>query len=299
MSKKEIILRQYQENIINETLAAVQFGSDNVVIDSPPGCVPASTEFLTPNGWKRIDKYNSNDLVCVWSQDGTTKFEKPIRYINEECSNKFINIKTNGVNITVSENHRMPYLTSKGRRSSKYSVKIAKELFELGEISIPRNFNSPVAHNKIDFTVDEMKVLIMQAADGSIIQNKSQNSIRINLKKERKKERARLLLKNANIEFKEKIQENGYSVFTYRFKCSLKDLSFLYLLNQEQLCSLVYDIIFWDGSNPNNDKFNYTGATFHGNYRDVTAVQYALSAALGKYVSIYKDKRIYKNENIY
>ena len=299
MSKKEIILRPYQENIINETLAAVQFGSDNVVIDSPPGCVPASTEFLTPNGWKRIDKYNSNDLVCVWSQDGTTKFEKPIRYINEECSNKFINVKTSGINITVSENHRMPYLTSKGRRSSKHSVKIAKELFELGEISIPRNFNSPVAHNKIDFTIDEMKVLIMQAADGSIIQNKSQNSIRINLKKERKKERARLLLKNANIEFKEKIQENGYSVFTYRFKCSLKDLSFLYLLNQEQLCSLVYDIIFWDGSNPNNDKFNYTGATFHGNYRDVTAVQYALSAALGKYVSINKDKRIYKNEDIY
>ena len=31
MSKKEIILRPYQENIINETLAAVQFGSDNVV----------------------------------------------------------------------------------------------------------------------------------------------------------------------------------------------------------------------------------------------------------------------------
>ena len=36
MSKKEITLRPYQENIINETLAAVQFGSDNVVIDSPP-----------------------------------------------------------------------------------------------------------------------------------------------------------------------------------------------------------------------------------------------------------------------
>lgn len=37
MSKKEITLRPYQENIINETLAAVQFGSDNIVIDSPAG----------------------------------------------------------------------------------------------------------------------------------------------------------------------------------------------------------------------------------------------------------------------
>ena len=299
MSKKVIVLRQYQEDIIEETLAAIEFGSDNIVIDSPPACVPGSTEFLTPNGWKRIDEYNSNDLVCVWSQDGSTKFEEPIRYINETCNNEFINVKTSGINITVSENHRMPYLTNKGRKSAKHSVKTAKELFELGEISIPRNFSSPTTHNKIDFTIDEMKVLIMQAADGSIINLKSKDTIRINLKKERKKERARLLLKNANIKYNERIQENGYSVFTYKFKCSLKDLSFLYLLTQSQLCSLIYDIIFWGGSNPNNDRFNYTGSTFHGNYRDVTAAQYALSAALGKYVSINKDKRIYKNEDIY
>ena len=37
MSKKVIVLRQYQEDIIEETLAAVEFGSDNIVIDSPPG----------------------------------------------------------------------------------------------------------------------------------------------------------------------------------------------------------------------------------------------------------------------
>ena len=202
-------LRPYQLEVIEDTEAALMFGSTNIVVESPPACVPGFTEFLTPNGWKRIDEYKYTDSVCVWNQDGSTKFEEPIRYINETCNNEFINVKTSGINITVSENHRMPYLTSKGRRSSKHSVKIAKELFELGEISIPRNFNSPVAHNKIDFTIDEMKVLIMQAADVSIIQNKSQNSIRINLKKERKKERARLLLKNANIEFKEKIQTNG------------------------------------------------------------------------------------------
>ena len=65
MSKKVIVLRQYQEDIIEETLAAVEFGSNNIVIDSPTGCVPASTEFLTPNGWKRIDEYNNDDLIVV------------------------------------------------------------------------------------------------------------------------------------------------------------------------------------------------------------------------------------------
>ena len=37
MSKKVIVLRQYQEDIIEETLAAIEFGSDNIVIDSPTG----------------------------------------------------------------------------------------------------------------------------------------------------------------------------------------------------------------------------------------------------------------------
>ena len=300
MSKKEIILRPYQENIINETLAAVQFGSDNVVIDSPPACVPGDTEFLTTSGWKRIDEYSENDLICVWNQNGETNFEKPLRYINQSCMDKFINIKTNGVNITVSENHKMPYLTSKGRSSGKHSVKTAKDLIKLGEISIPRNFNSPIKHNNINFTTDEMKVLIMQSADGNIINFKSENTIRLNLKKERKKERARLLLKNAKIIYKERIvKETGYSIFTYKSKHSLKDLSFLYLLNKKQIDELAYDILFWDGSNPNINKSNYISATFNGNKKDVEAAQYALSIATGKYVSIYKDKRKYAKEDIY
>ena len=300
MSKKEITLRPYQENIINETLAAVQFGSDNVVIDSPPACVPGDTEFLTPSGWKKIDEYDENDLICVWNQNGETNFEKPLKYINQSCMDKFINIKTNGVNITVSENHKMPYLTSKGRSSAKHSIKIAKDLIKLGEISIPRNFNCPVKDSNINFTIDEIKVLIMQSADGNIINFKSENTIRLNLKKERKKERARLLLKNAKIIYKERIiKETGYSIFTYKFKHSLKDLSFLYMLNKKQIDELVYDIIFWDGSNPNIDKSNYISATFNGNKKDVEAAQYALSVATGKYVSMYKDKRKYEKEDIY
>ena len=299
MSQK-ITLRPYQENIIDETLAAIEFGSDNIVIDSPPACVPSFTEFLTPSGWKRIDEYSGDDLVCTWDQNGNTKFEKPLRYINQISNDKFINIKTNGINITVSENHKMPYLTNKGRKFAKHSTKEAKDLIKLGEISIPRSFKCPIENSNIDFTIDEMKVIIMQSADGNIMNFKSSTAIRLNLKKERKKERARLLLKNADIEYKEKIvKETGYSVFTYKFKCTKKDLSFLYSLTEKQLKELSYDIIFWDGSNPNLNRSNYTSATFHGNLRDVTAAQYALSIATGKYVSISKDKRSYVKEDIY
>ena len=57
MSKKVIVLRQYQDDIIEETLAAIELGSNNIVVDSPPACVPGYTEFLTPNGWKKINEY--------------------------------------------------------------------------------------------------------------------------------------------------------------------------------------------------------------------------------------------------
>ena len=119
-------LRPYQLEVIEDTEAALMFGSTNIVVDSPPACVPGFTEFLTPNGWKRIDEYKNTDSVCVWNQDGYTKFEEPLRYINQDCKDNFINIKTNGIDITVSDNHKMPYLTNKGRKNSKHSVKNAK-----------------------------------------------------------------------------------------------------------------------------------------------------------------------------
>ena len=308
MSKKEITLRPYQENIIQESLAAIEFGSDNIVIDSPPACVPGFTEFLTPYGWKRIDEYKDGDLVCQWKLNGETKFIKPSKYINQDCKDNFINIKTNGINITVSENHKMPYLTNRGRRSGNPSFLEAKELIKMGEIVIPRYFQVP--ENVDEFEIDKiisyknlsddiLKVIIMQSADGNIIKYKNSTTIRINVKKERKKERARLLLSNAKIEYTEKIKSNGYSCFYYKTEMPQKDISFLYNLPEEKLKNLAEEIVFWDGSNQNIDRSNANAASFCGNKRDVDAAQYALAAAYGNYISMYKDKRKYKNEDIY
>ena len=308
MSKKEITLRPYQENIINETLAAVQFGSDNVVIDSPPACVPGYTEFLTPYGWKRIDEYKEEDYVCQWSLNGVTKFIKPNKYIKQKCNNDFINVKTNGVNITVSENHKMPYITNRGRRTGKSSFAEAKELLKMGEVVIPRYFLVPENVNEFEtgktilyknLSDDMLRVLIMQSADGSIINFKKSTTIRVNVKKERKKIRARELLSNAKINFTEKQKSNGYSTFYYKTDIPYKDLSFLYSLPEDKLKNIAEEIIFWDGSNPNVNKLNLNGASFTGNKKNVDAAQYTLSAVYRNYVSLYKDKREYVNEDIY
>jgi hypothetical protein len=93
MSKKDIQLRQYQKDAIESVEADIMFGGKNIVLDSPPACVPGWTEFLTPNGWKRIDQYTENDLVCQWNIDGTTEFVKPISYIKEKSSDSFVLFK--------------------------------------------------------------------------------------------------------------------------------------------------------------------------------------------------------------
>ena len=130
----------------------------------------------------------------------------------------------------------------------------------------------------------------MQSADGSIINFKKSTTIRVNVKKERKKIRARELLSNAKINFTEKQKSNGYSTFYYKTDIPYKDLSFLYSLPEDKLKNIAEEIIFWDGSNPNVNKLNLNGASFTGNKNNGDAAHCALSVVYRSYVSWCKDR---------
>ena len=94
----------------------------------------------------------------------------------------------NGMSLTVSNLHRMPYILNRGR--GKPSVAKFSELRKLREISIPRNFSTPINSPGSEIDIALLRVLIMQTADGNIInQPKSRDDvqIRINVKKNRKK----------------------------------------------------------------------------------------------------------------
>lgn len=71
------------------------------------GCVDKDTEFLTPNGWKKISDYTDGDLVLQWNPDNSTQFVKPINYISEPENRKGYYIN-NGQRFLCPD-HRMPF----------------------------------------------------------------------------------------------------------------------------------------------------------------------------------------------
>ena len=70
------------------------------------GCVDKETEFLSPNGWIKIDQYNGEDVMQFHPYNGTSEYVKPLAYIKEPCD-EFIHFKTKyGIDQMLSKEHR-------------------------------------------------------------------------------------------------------------------------------------------------------------------------------------------------
>jgi len=95
------------------------------------GCVDCDTEFLTPTGWKRIADYVEGDEVCQWQPDGTTEFVRPLDYIKAPCE-ELLRFTTDKVDMVVSRDHRVPYLSNSEVRTSP-----AKKILNTFGIQLP------------------------------------------------------------------------------------------------------------------------------------------------------------------
>ena len=68
-------------------------------------CVSGDTEFLSPDGWRRIDSYNG-ELVAQYNSDGTANFVKPISYIKRK-QNNFIHVESVSIDQAITDDHRV------------------------------------------------------------------------------------------------------------------------------------------------------------------------------------------------
>ena len=78
------------------------------------GCVDADTEFLTPNGWKRIAEYEEGDLVAEYkTETGSVSFVEPKEYIKVP-SEGFKRMTSRGLDMCLSGDHLVPYWNNIG-----------------------------------------------------------------------------------------------------------------------------------------------------------------------------------------
>lgn len=262
-----------------------------------PRCVDANTEFLTPNGWKRIADYQPTDLVCQWNPDRTTKFVKPIEY-HVYPNSEMIQINSPVVDICATPNHKVPYLTSRGNHGAKN----LSEVLAMKAWYVPAAFKAPEPIVPITVPIELLRVLIMQTADGSIISRATMpNQIAINVKKERKKQRAKQLLEAAGIKYK--IWKSGTTyeriVYTPPKEIPTKSLQLLWQAPTSLHNDLYQELLNWDGSVFIRSDTGQTEYNFTGNYDDATVFQYIASSATGKVCHMRKDKRTYANTDIY
>jgi len=265
-----------------------------VLVEAGAGCVDKDTEFLTPTGWKFISDYTEDDLVAQWNQDSSIKFVKPLGYIKAE-SDTLHHIKSNTVDMVVSDEHRVPYITDKGT----FTVKHFSEIKNFGKLKIPRTYESVIGDSCSSISNELLQVLVMQSADGSHIKNIKQFKIRINVKKYSKKTRVIKLLDNAGIPFSMVKAAEGYLTVSYYppKEIAFKGLGSLWNCSDEQLKIVGQEATFWDGCL--TKRTNVVCPTFTGNKVDAELVQHAWHILTGNYVTLTKDPREYKKEDLY
>lgn len=248
------------------------------------GCVDGKTEFLSRTGWKSIDSYSDTDHVLQYNLDGSAEFVIPKSYIVQPTKGLYRFKTKYGLDQCLSLNHKVLY---RSRKSGNFLVDIFSNIIER-HIKNKAGFNGqfittfkPTLDSKLCFSDRELRVMVMVVADGSFSKS---GRCSINVKKQRKKDRATMLLQAAGIEYKTCNRSNGYS--SYGFYPPIKTKKFdeeFYKASFHQLQVIEDEIYRWDGWN--DGKVFYTTSKKSADF-----IQYVLTS-LGFRSSINIDRR--------
>lgn len=254
---------------------------------SSGGCVDADTEYFNGKEWKRIADYKrgSGEKVLQYCEDGTAELVEPIHYIvNENIDTLKHFTNKYGLDMVLSEDHRMYMYKNYRKYSMGMRDKLTTEITTVAEY-LNRN-NKKERHIPTTFSFkapgipvkdDYIRLLVAIYADGYYDGQK----IVVSFKKERKKERFRMLLKMCDIGWTER---NIYNTeYTYFYVHPVPSILYWFIDKQftkkwynctdEQLKVVIDECVHWDGS---IEKDNRLGAYYSSKKEEIDFIQFAL-----------------------
>jgi len=177
-------------------------------------CVDESTEILTIEGWKDYKDLIKGEKIYSYNP---IKEELEYDFVNniiihKNYFGKAYNLKGKGIDIFVTDKHRMCFIN----KTNKYEVLEANEYFKLKSSKIYKSFNFN-RNLKIDLNDDLLKLYIYLVADGNIT---NKTLCRFNLKKDRKVILVEDLLKKLNIIYT-KNQSRGFTRINFQMPFEL------------------------------------------------------------------------------
>ena len=245
----EIIGNETNKNILKNNLDGNKV-PHSYLFTGHYGCVDCDTEFLTPTGWKTIDKYNEGGLVLQYNKETMeADFVVPDFYIKRKSNTPMFHFKTKyGLNQCLSDDHMVYYISGKGKTYTKPFSYIRKNHIENSQGFSGKFFTSFNIKNdtKLQLTDEELRVQVMVVADTNFIDGRKKCCL--NLKKVRKIKRAVKLLEVAGISFDKYTMGNGYTRLYFIPPMRIKKFTpDFYSCSRKQLDVITSEVLFWDG----------------------------------------------------
>lgn len=246
------------------------------------GCVDKETEFLSPDGWKRIDEWNGEQVLQYNEHTGIANWVIPQAYIRKPATT-FLHLKTKyGIDQMLSPDHRIFYRgTSRIKGAGRLKIATAQEVYDRHENNVLgwggtflTSFALESQKSGICLSDEEIRVMVMVMADGSF---PSENGVRciLRFRKERKIAKALQLLTEAEIDYSYHVSKEAAGDTTViRFDAPLreKSMTVFWTANPDQLRIIADEALDWDGTRDLNVYFTRDKAS-------ADFMQYAMTAS--------------------
>lgn len=261
------------------------------IVTGVNGCVDRDTEFFNGNRWKSIASYELGDRVLQYNSDSSASLVDPLFYHKYPCDS-FYHLQSGfGVDQCVSEEHNLVYITSKGN----IQLKSVSEMLEQHNASLngfSGKFITTFGYGGIgiDLSDEEIRVMCAVICDGTFSAKGSGIRCRINVKKQRKRDRLRMLLDAAKIPYKVcHYNPSDLEYETFLFDAPVATKAFgadWYQCSQQQLQIIAQEILLWDGSERNGRKAYSTSIKENADF-----VQFVFSATGQRSAISIQDRR--------
>ena len=237
--------------------------SNNIsIITGAGGCVDEKTEYLTPQGWKKIGDFNEGDLIASYNKDTKNiKFEKPLGYHRYDATTWYEFKNKTSLSQKLSGEHKVPYMASK--KVSSFTVSSMEDIF--GVFKEQSDFEGRFITNfysnskrALRLSDNLLKLFIAVLLKGTITSinkiNQYHEIVECKLRLINEEDQVKLeqLLKDCKIEYVYEVNadiNNSYkNVCHYKFTLTKNFNSFpesFYALNKKQLYSIYKEIKFW------------------------------------------------------
>ena len=247
----------------------------NTFLTGGAGCVSSRTEFLSPDGWVEIGSWAGQEVMQISEKGLVGSFVQPLKYIKTPESTLNRLTSPRGVTMEICDDHQVAYTVKDKNKlnKKKFADVVAVQDKNVGGFigKVPQVFT--YSGKDLGLSDELIRLGVALKADGSLT-NPRTGHYRVNLKKQRKKERFKRLLLDSGTAFKENYSATtGYTSFSLHAMWCTKSL------DQFKMCSLsnaevIWDeILYWDGSTGETGRRTFSSS----NAVDAEVAQYVAS----------------------